>query len=98
MGEFLVLLGTFQVSVPLAVFAAIGILAATFYALRMVGRAFQGPNEHGWRFPDLVAREGFTMAIMIGALLWLGLYPRPVLDMFRPAMVRLETSASWRLP
>ncbi len=38
------------------------------------------------------------MAIMIGALLWLGLYPRPVLDMFRPAMMRSETFASWRLP
>jgi len=97
-GEFLVLLGVYAVSVPLAVFAAIGVLAATFYALRMVQRAFYGPNTGGWRMADLLPREGFTLAMLIGALLWLGLYPRPVLDMFRPAMARLETYAARRLP
>ena len=97
-GEFLVLLGTYPVSVPLAVLAAIGVLAATFYALRMVQRAFRGPNVREWRFRDLVPREGFTVAIMITALLWIGLYPRPVIDMFRPAMLHLETYVARSLP
>jgi NADH-quinone oxidoreductase subunit M len=97
-GEFLVLLGTYPVSVPITVFATIGVLAATFYALRMVQRAFRGPNVHEWHFADLVPRERFTMGIMIAALLWLGLYPRPVLDIFRPAMTHLETYAFRNLP
>jgi NADH-quinone oxidoreductase subunit M len=97
-GEFLVLLGTYAVSVPITVCGAIGVLAATFYALRMVQGAFQGPDTRGWRMADLVPREGFVMALMIGILLWLGLYPRPVLDMFRPTMARVETYASRRLP
>jgi NADH-quinone oxidoreductase subunit M len=96
-GEFLALLGTYPVSIPLAVLGAIGVFASTFYALRMVEGAFRGPNTHGWRFRDLAPREGFTMAIMIGVLLWLGLYPRPVIDIFRPAMLRLETYASGRV-
>ena len=95
-GEFLVLLGTYERSILLAVLAAIGVLFATFYALRLVQRAFQGPNTHSWRIPDLAPREGIAMALMIAALLWLGLYPRPVLDTFRPAMARLEQLAPGR--
>jgi NADH-quinone oxidoreductase subunit M len=98
-GEFLVLLGSYAVNVAATVVAATGVLAATFYALRMVQGAFAGPNTNNWRMADLLPREGFTMGIMVVVLLWLGLYPRPVLDMFRPAMQHLETYATaWRLP
>lgn len=95
-GEFLVLLGTYRQNIGVAVLASIGVLFATFYALRMVQRAFQGPNTNNWRVADLVPREGLVMALMIGALLWLGLYPRPVLDTFQPAMARIEQSGSGR--
>jgi hypothetical protein len=57
-GEFLVLLGSYKVSIPITVVASIGILASTFYALRMVQRAFQGPNTHAWLLPILTPREG----------------------------------------
>jgi NADH:ubiquinone oxidoreductase subunit 4 (subunit M) len=33
---------------------------------------------------------------MVMTLLWLGLYPRPVLDTFQPAMARLEQLALGR--
>ena len=48
-GEFLVLLGSYKISVPIAVVASLGILASTFYALRMVQSAFQGPNTNAWQ-------------------------------------------------
>lgn len=89
-GEFLVLLGTYPRSILLAVLATVGVLGATFYALRLVQRAFHGPNTHGWQIRDLVPREGFAVGLMIASLLWLGLYPRPVLTTFQPAMARLE--------
>jgi NADH-quinone oxidoreductase subunit M len=95
-GEFLVLLGTYRQSILMAVLGAIGVLFATFYALRLVQTAFQGPNTHDWRIPDLVPREGIVMAVMIAALLWLGLYPRPVLDTFEPSAAGLEELASGR--
>ena len=95
-GEFLVLLGTYRQSIVLTALATVGILFATFYALRLVQRAFQGPNTHDWRIADLVPREGLVVALMIVTLLWLGLYPRPVLDTFQPAMARLEQLASGR--
>ena len=79
-GEFLVLLGSYRVSITITVVASIGVLASTFYALRMVQRAFQGPNTHAWQVPDLNPREALMMAVMIVGLLGLGLYPQPVLN------------------
>lgn len=92
-GEFLVLLGAYEVSVSITVIASLGVLASTFYALRMVQRAFQGPNTGGWQLSDLTAREGVVMAVMIAGLLWLGFYPQPVLDTFTPAMSTLQQRA-----
>ena len=45
---------------------------------------FQGPNVHRWRLPDLNARETIVIGAMSVVLLWLGLYPQPVLDAFSP--------------
>jgi NADH-quinone oxidoreductase subunit M len=96
-GEFLVLLGTYRVSVPAAAFAAAGVLAATFYALKFVQRAFYGPNTHGWALPDLTPREALTVSVMIASLLWLGLYPQPIFHTFGPAMHRLQQHAAGSL-
>ena len=79
-GEFLVLLGSYRVSITITVIASLGVLASTFYALRMVQRAFHGPNTHAWQVPDLNPREALMMAVMIVGLLGLGLYPQPVLN------------------
>ena len=79
-GEFLVLLGSYRVSITITVVASVGVLASTFYALRFVQRAFQGPNTHTWQVPDLNPREALMMAVMIMGLLGLGLYPQPVLN------------------
>ena len=92
-GEFLVLLGSYQISVGITVFAALGILASTLYALRMVQRAFHGENIHRWQLPDLSPREALIIAPMIVALLLLGLYPQPVLNTFEPAMQNLQRHA-----
>lgn len=95
-GEFLILLGTYQRSTAAASLATIGVLATTFYGLRFVQRAFHGPNRNHWRIPDLIRREGLVMCLMMATLLWLGFYPQPVLNMFSPALARLEQSASRR--
>ena len=89
-GEFLVLLGSWRVWPVAAIFATLGVLAATFYALRLIQRAFQGPNDHRWSLPDLSPREGLIIGSMIAALLWIGFYPRPVTATFAPAMDRLQ--------
>jgi NADH-quinone oxidoreductase subunit M len=93
-GEFLVLIGTYQVNIAMAAVAAIGVLAATFYALRFVQRVFQGPNSHAWQLPDLAVREGVMLSAMMALLLWLGLYPQPVFRLFTQAVNQFP--AIWR--
>ena len=93
-GEFLVLLGTYKVHLGLTIVAVLGILASTFYALQFVQRAFHGPNTNVWSVRDLLPREVLMLAPMMIVLLWLGLYPQPVFNTFRPAMERLERLVS----
>ena len=93
-GEFLILIGTYQTHVAAAAIAACGVLAATFYALRFVQRAFQGPNVHSWSLNDLAPREGFVLGILMVVLLWLGLYPQPVIQTFNRATS--HAPALWR--
>lgn len=93
-GEFLILLGTFRVHTVAAILAACGVLAATFYALRFVQRAFQGPNLRSLRLPDMAVREGLALGAMIVLLLWLGFYPQPVFHAVSQAANHLP--ALWR--
>lgn len=89
--EFLILLGTFPVSLGLAIAAAIGILVSTFYGVELVQRAFHGPNRHHWQAPDLNLREALALAPIMAVLLWLGLYPQPI---FRAATFGLQAIAA----
>lgn len=96
-GEFLVLLGTYKEHLGLTIVAVLGILATTFYALQFVQGAFHGPNVNQWSVKDLVAREVAALAPMMAILLWLGFYPQPVLNTFRPAMKNLEQTVNQSL-
>lgn len=79
-GEFLVLTGAYRASVLATVLGAIGIVMATVYALRLFGNAFHGPIEEGLRLPDMSVREGAIAAVLIVALVWLGLFPQAAIE------------------
>lgn len=83
-GEFLVLLGTFQVSPALAVVATLGLVLSVVYALRMVQMSMFGPNERSWSMPDLSTREIAILGSLAAVILWLGLYPAPIIGAVRP--------------
>jgi NADH-quinone oxidoreductase subunit M len=88
--EFLVLVGAFQVSTVLTIVATVGLVLATLYALRLVQRTVHGPNTGGWHLPDLTVRDMAIMAILIASLVWLGLFPQPVLDTADPVLRSLQ--------
>lgn len=91
--EFLVLLGSYRASVTATSFAVVGLVFATVYSLWIVQRAFHGEKRKEWKIPDLSLREMTLMVFMIVSLLWLGLYPQPVIDRARPALAGLTQSA-----
>ncbi len=89
-GEFLVLLGAFQVDIVLTAVAAIGIIVAAVYSLSLMQRSFQGgvsPNTEG--ISDFGARELSVMVLMALALVALGVYPAPVLELSEPVVTGL---------
>jgi len=93
-GEFLVLLGSYRAVLWPTVLATIGVLCSTFYGLKFVARAFHGPNTNRWALPDLTPREATLVGSMAVLLLWLGLYPQPVLKSFEPSLHWLEQAVS----
>ncbi|MEM1189312.1 MAG: NADH-quinone oxidoreductase subunit M [Pseudomonadota bacterium] len=94
--EFLVLLGLFAVYPIMTALAALGMVTAAVYSLWMMQQAFFGTPRDSRVVDDFGAREMLTMGAMMLALLWLGLYPQPVLDLVRPVLEGLH--AGTRLP
>lgn len=88
-GEFLVLLGAFQVNIPITVVASVGLVAAAIYALIAMQKVFQGMPTPGRGLKDLDAREVTVMVLMMIGLVWLGLYPQPVFDLVNPVLASL---------
>jgi len=93
-GEFLVLTGTFAVSPALAAIGAVGFVLSSVYSLWLVYRVFQGPQRQGVAALDLGAREMVVFSLIIAAILWLGVYPQPVLNTARPLVESLVDSAA----
>jgi NADH-quinone oxidoreductase subunit M len=85
--EFLVLVGTFTRHKGLAVLATAGIILAAIYVLYLYKRTFQGAvNEKVTKFRDLNAREILAVAPLLAIIVFLGIYPKPVLDVINPAV------------
>ena len=79
--EFLVLAGLFAAQPWIAAVAALGLITAAIYSLWLIQQTFQGKPDETRAMDDFGAREMLAMAGMMFALLWLGLYPQPVLDL-----------------
>ncbi len=92
-GEFLVLLGAYRANVSLTVVATLGLLAATLYGLKFAQGTFHGPNLHHWKLPDMRLREWTILGPMILCLLWIGLYPQPILNTLRRSLATVQQSA-----
>jgi len=80
-GEFLVLLGFYEVSPMLTMLAGTSIILGAVYMLRVMKLAFFGPleNEENKKLTDLNARETWTLIPLVVIVIWLGVYPKPVL-------------------
>lgn len=89
-GEFLVLVGMFQVNKVFAAVAAVGIILGAFYMLWLVQRVFFGPlrepQHDGGPVPDMNWREIAALAPIAAACLWIGLFPNFFLNRMEPAV------------
>ena len=86
-GEFLILIGAYQVKAWWAVVAATGVILAACYLLRMMQLTFFGPlsNEENKKLTDLNGREAFTLIVLAALAFWIGLCPNPALRALEPS-------------
>jgi NADH-quinone oxidoreductase subunit M len=83
--EFLVLVGSYARSVPVGLVATAGVIIAALYVLIAYQRLFTGPvRESLASTPDLGPRERWLVAPLVVAMLALGLYPAPAIEMLTP--------------
>ncbi|MDE0669626.1 MAG: NADH-quinone oxidoreductase subunit M, partial [bacterium] len=86
-GEFLVLLGAFEAHRWWAVLATAGVILAAVYLLWAYQRVFHGPARgDNATMADLRWREGLVLAPLLALIVFLGVYPRPVLDRMEPSV------------
>ncbi|MCX7625910.1 MAG: NADH-quinone oxidoreductase subunit M, partial [Candidatus Sumerlaeaceae bacterium] len=76
-GELYVIGGTFQMDHALGVLAALAVLFAAAYSLRLFIATMHGPTARPWRnFKDLHVNEVFALGILCVALVAIGVFPK----------------------
>ena len=90
-GEFFVLVGTFTWSKTAATLAALGVILAAVYILWMLQRVVYGvPAQHvASKLYDLNWREIGTLAPLVVLVFWIGIYPKPVMDVMHASVEKL---------
>ena len=90
-GEFLVLMGTFQANVWVAALATTGIILGATYMLFLYRRVVFGEltKDDLKEMLDLNRREIAIFAPLIVLVLWMGIYPKPFLDVMDASVQQL---------
>jgi NADH-quinone oxidoreductase subunit M len=86
--ELLILIGAYQANIWMTCLASVGLIAATIYSLRIVQKVFFGNKNTDWNITDLTLREKAVSLLMVIAIVWLGIYPKPVFRVARPALIK----------
>lgn len=79
-GEFLILLGVFKSKLAIAVIGFAGVVGASVYALRLFIRAMHNRVGPDVRSHEISLRDALVLVPLIGAILFLALYPQPALE------------------
>jgi len=94
-GEFMVILAAVQANIWYAVLAATTLIVGAAYTLWMVKRVFWGPitNPAVETLNDINGREFFVLTILALAVIIMGLYPQPVIEVMHSSIEHLLNQA-----
>ena len=92
-GEFMVILASFQKHPFIAFGAATTLVITAAYTLWLYKRVFFGEvaNAHVAELKDINGREAFVLGVFAAGVLALGLYPKPLTDLMEPSIAKLAT-------
>src|SRR5512139_3712224 len=90
-GEFYVILGAVKYDFWIGMAAASTLILGAAYSLWMYKRVIFGEvaNERVAGLTDIGAREFLILALLAGAVLWMGAYPKPFTDLMGPSVAEL---------
>ncbi len=99
-GEFLTLMGIFQVNTWVAAVATSGVILSAAYALWLYRRVVMGEllKEALMSIKDMGLRERVVFAPLVAMTLLLGIYPRLVTDITGPSVASLVTNYHAAIP
>jgi len=79
-GEFMVLVGVFQITPIVSVIAALGMVGSAIYGMRLFQDSFQG--QPSAVIADISARELSILSLLLLLLIFFGLFPQSLLQWF----------------
>jgi len=90
-GEWMVILAAVKFNFWVGFAAASALIFGAAYTLWMFKRVYLGPvtNDHVRELKDINAREFLVLALLAGAVLWMGVYPKPVTDVMDASVAQL---------
>src|SRR5271169_2093204 len=95
-GEFTILTGAFLADWRWAAWASLGVILGAAYMLWLYQRVFFGEltNEKNKGLKDVNLREILTLAPLIAACFWIGLYPKPFFEMTAKSAEKIVATVS----
>lgn len=99
-GEFLSLLGTFEVNPVIAVFASTGVVFGAAYMLLLYRRMIFGlaRTKEATSMPDLATRETLILVPLAALVIVLGVFPNLIMDRIMPSIERTVALYNDALP
>ena len=90
-GEFMVILASFQQHPVIALLAATTLITAAAYTLWLYKRIFFGEvgNAHVAEMKDIGTRETLVLGVFAVGVLVLGVWPKPLTDLMEPSIAQL---------
>ncbi|MFC1477482.1 NuoM family protein [candidate division KSB1 bacterium] len=90
--EAMVFIGAFSVYKYLTAFAVIGVVFTATYHLRAIQRMFLGALPDKYKeLPEITGMEMFTLVPLMIIILFVGIYPMPVLNLMQTSLNYLIT-------
>ena len=98
-GEFLVLLSIFSINTYFAVFATTGVVLAATYSLWLYRRMIFGAliKDDLSEMLDLTRREIIIFVPLITLTIFIGIYPKPVIDIIGPSAKKIVNQVNGKL-
>ncbi|HEX9038027.1 MAG TPA: NADH-quinone oxidoreductase subunit M [Ktedonobacterales bacterium] len=93
--EYMVFTGSFATLPVATIFSAFGVVLTAGYLLWMLRRAFMGPLNMKWSWlTDATAMEAFPLVALTVVILFVGIYPQPMVDLLTPSVQQMLHSMS----